>query len=117
MILIDQKAVDLAIDKFRWHMERLENQMIASGGPWICGETYSLADISIAPILDRVEYLDLLCVLEKSPAVSKWYERMKARTAFLEAAPPFEYRMWGPRKPITDKQVSPDAPHGTFPSI
>ncbi len=113
---INQKAVNSAVEKFCWHMERLENQMIASGGPWICGRTYSLADASIAPILDRIEYLDLLRVLEKLPRVSEWFEQMKARRAFVEAAPPFEYRMWGPKKSIPEKQVSPHAPHGSFPS-
>ena len=112
----DQKAIDVAAGKFSWHMERLEKQISTSGRPWICGKTYSLADISIAPILDRIEYLDLLCVLEKSPRVSEWFDQIKARTAFLTAAPPFDFRMWGPKKPIPEKQVSPDAPYGSFPS-
>lgn len=114
---VEQKSVDGAADKFSWHMERLEKQISASGGPWICGETYSLADISIAPLLDRIEYLDLLYVLEKSPRVTEWFEKIKSRTAFSTAAPPFDYRMWGPKKPIPEKQVSPDAPYGSFPSV
>jgi len=113
---MDQKAIDVAVEKFSWHMERLEKQISTSGGPWICGKTYSLADITIAPILDRIEYLDLLSVLAKSPGVSEWFDQTKARTAFLTAAPPFDYRMWGPKKPIPEKQVSPDAPYGSFPS-
>ncbi|MEE2746608.1 MAG: glutathione S-transferase domain-containing protein, partial [Pseudomonadota bacterium] len=87
-----------------------------SGGPWICGSNYSLADISIAPILDRIEYLDLLSILENSPRVSEWFDRMRNRKTFLKAAPPFDYRMWGPKKPIPNKRVSPDAPYGSFPS-
>ena len=113
---MDRQAIDVAAGKFSWHMERLEKQISMSRGPWICGKTYSLADISIAPILDRIENLDLLCVLEKSPRVSEWFEKIKSRKAFLTAAPPFEYRMWGPKKPIPEKQVNPDAPYGSFPS-
>ena len=113
---VDQKAVDIAADRFSWHMERLEKQINASGGPWICGKTYSLADITIAPILDRMEYLNLLRVLENSPRVLNWFDQIKARTAFSTAAPPFDYRMWGPKKPVPDKQVSADAPYGSFPS-
>ena len=113
---IDQVALDQAIEKFRWHMERLEKQIAVSGGPWICGKDYSLADTSIAPLLDRIEYLDLLSVLEKCPRVKEWFNKIKTRKSFLEAMPPHEYRMWGPKKPIPNKQVGPDAPHGSFPS-
>ena len=113
---IDQVALDQAIEKFRWHMERLEKQIAVSGGPWICGKDYSLADTSIAPLLDRIEYLDLLSVLEKCPRVKEWFNKIKTRKSFLEAMPPYEYRMWGPKKPIPNKQVGSDAPHGSFPS-
>ena len=30
-------------------MERLDADIARSGGPWICGEAYSLADICVAP--------------------------------------------------------------------
>ncbi len=113
---MDIEAVEAAAEKFSWHMERLEKQLANSGGPWICGKTYSLADISLGPILDRMEYLDLLKVLDKAPMVADWYEQMKARPAFEEAAPDYEYRMWGPKKPIPKTQVGPDAPYGSFPS-
>ena len=113
---IDQNALDNAVAKFRWHMERMEKQIIMSGGPWICGKDYSLADISIAPLLDRIEYLDLLSVLEQCPRVNEWFERVKAKKSFLEAQPPFEYRMWGPKKPVPNKRIGPEAPHGSFPS-
>ena len=113
---IDQNALDNAVAKFRWHMERMEKQIIMSGGPWICGKDYSLADISIAPLLDRIEYLDLLSVLEQCPRVNEWFERVKAKKSFLDAQPPFEYRMWGPKKPVPNKRIGPEAPHGSFPS-
>ena len=113
---MDKDAVEAAANKFAWHMERLEKQLEESGGPWICGETYSLADIGLGPILDRIEYLDLLRVLDNSRRVADWYERMKARPAFQEAAPDYEYRMWGPKKPVPRSRVGPDAPYGSFPS-
>jgi glutathione S-transferase len=113
---MDKGAVEAAADKFSWHMERLEKQLENSDGPWICGKTYSLADISIGPLLDRMEYLDLLRVLNKTPRVADWYDRIKARPAFQEAAPEYEYRMWGPKKPIPKTQVGPDVPYGSFPS-
>ena len=39
-------------------MERLEEELNITGGPWICGEAFTLADICVAPIMDRIEYLE-----------------------------------------------------------
>ena len=55
----DRDAVDAASSRFAWHMTHLEDTLGRGGGPWICGGEYSLADICVAPILDRVESLDL----------------------------------------------------------
>ena len=112
----DRSAVDAAAAKFHWHMSHLERTLIAGGGPWICGSHYSLADICVAPILDRVEYLGLIRLWADLPAVGGWNERMKARPAFAKAAPPFDYRMWGPLKPAPARPVDPAAAGDTFPA-
>ena len=112
----DRSAVDTAAARFRWHMSHLERTLKAGGGPWICGPDYSLADICVAPILDRVEYLDLARLWADLPAVGGWYERMKARPAFAGAAPPFDYRMWGPLKPVPGSPVDTAAAGDTFPA-
>lgn len=96
----DMAAVAQAEQKFRWHMERLEKQLAESGGPWICGPQFTLADICIAPIFDRVEYLDREHLWESLPAVARWFADVKNRPSFIKAAPSFEDRMWGPKKPI-----------------
>ncbi len=111
----DRAAADAAADRLRWHMTHLEGALAASGGPWICGADYSLADICIAPILDRVKHLDLARLWADLPAVGGWFERMKARSAFRQAAPPFDCRMWGPLKPPPARPVDPDAAGNTFP--
>ena len=80
------------------------------------GRDYSLADICVAPILDRVESLDLETLWEDLPAVAAWYARMKDRPAFRKSAPPVEYRMWGPRKPVPPGGVDPDEAGDTFPA-
>ena len=110
-------AVEAAAARFRWHLTHLEKAVLAaSGGPWICGPDYSLADICVAPILDRVESLDLARLWADLPAVGAWFGRMKARPAFRQAAPPFDYRMWGPRKPPPARPVDPAAAGDTFPA-
>ena len=85
-------------------------QIVISGGPWICEKTIHWLIRYIAPLLDRIEYRILLPVLEECPRVKEWFNKIKSRKSFLEAMPPYEYRMWGPKKPIPNKQVGSDAP-------
>jgi glutathione S-transferase len=52
-------------------------------GPWLLGETYSLADIIVAPLIDRMADLGYASIWEpKFPRVADWYARMQARPAF-----------------------------------
>jgi glutathione S-transferase len=112
----DETAVDAAAAKFRWHMTYLDETLQASGGPWICGEQITLADLSVAPLLDRVESLDRAMLWQDLPAVDAWFVAIKERPSFQKSAPPPEYRMWGPRKPPPAGLVDPDAAGNTFPA-
>ncbi|AXK80182.1 glutathione S-transferase family protein [Pseudolabrys taiwanensis] len=54
-------------------------------GPWLLGEQYTLADIIVAPLIDRMADLGMDTIWnEKFPRVADWYERMKARPAFQQ---------------------------------
>jgi glutathione S-transferase len=96
----DLNAIAEAEKKFRWHAERLEQQLASSGGPWIVGDQFTLADVCVGPIFDRIEWLDREFLWKGLPNVDTWYRRMKQRPSFQAAMPTYEGRMWGPRKPI-----------------
>lgn len=96
----DMEAVKQAERQFEWHMQRFEKHLETSGGPWVCGEKFTLADVSLAPIFDRIESLDRSFLWQGLPSVEGWYERIKQRPSFQAAAPAFENRLWGPRKPV-----------------
>jgi glutathione S-transferase len=54
-------------------------------GPWLLGDQYTLADIIVAPLIDRMADLGMDYIwTEKFPRVADWYERMKARPAFQQ---------------------------------
>lgn len=99
---VDQAADQAAQKKFRWHMERLEEELNTGGGPWICGEAFTLADICVAPIMDRIEYLEREELWDDLPAVASWFKAVKERPSYSQAVHPFDYRMWGPKKSIED---------------
>ena len=111
----DLEAASQAEGKLNWHMDRLSRQLLESGGPWICGEMFSLADVCVAPIIDRLEYLDKSYIWEDRPALGVWVEQIKARTSYQQSVPPFENRMWGPKKPVPANPVDPDEAGDTFP--
>lgn len=96
----DMDAVAAAEKKFHWHMQRLDKQLGTSGGPWICGDVFSLADICLAGIVDRIEYLDREHLWDGLPAVVDWVEKIRQRPSYQTAAPVIEDRMWGPLKPV-----------------
>ncbi len=54
-----------------------------ANGPWLLGAQYTLADVIVAPLIDRMADLGQADLWEKRyPRVTGWYERMKARPAF-----------------------------------
>lgn len=80
-----------AIHDSRAHMERhlddLEAHLAEAGTTWIAGESFSLADVSWAVILDRLREADWTEVLEspRRPLVSRWWRDVKARPSYAEA--------------------------------
>ncbi len=77
------------------HLDTLESKLERSGGPWILGEIFSLADVSWVVILERLIEGDSLHVFlgdGKRPAVTAYWERLKSRpsykTAILDHAHP-----------------------------
>lgn len=54
-------------------------------GPWLLGERYTLADIIVAPLIDRMADLGYSEIWDGAfPRVTEWYERMRQRPAFQE---------------------------------
>ena len=65
---------------------RMDWMFDENGGPWLMGEQYGLADIAVAPLIDRVEDLGLEALwLETYPRVDDWLKRMQARPAYGKA--------------------------------
>ena len=62
---------------------RMQRMLEEGGGPWLLGEQYTLADIAVAPLLDRIEDLGLERLWEEnSPKVADWLRRIQARPAY-----------------------------------
>ena len=74
------------------HLDDLEAQLLTSGGPWILGSEFTLADVSWAVVVERLREADSIDVFlgaGRRPATTAWWgrigERPAYRTAILES--------------------------------
>ena len=56
--------------------------LLSDGRPWLMGEAFTLADLSVMPTVVRMEDLGLASMWAGRPGVAAWHERMQARPAF-----------------------------------
>ena len=53
---------------------------------WLAGETFSLADVGMAPYLNRLDMLGMLSEwTRRRPRVSDWFVRVQSRPTFKPA--------------------------------
>ncbi len=83
----NHEDVEASIEQLSGAIERMEAALIH--GPWIMGEMFTLADIVVAPVIDRMADLGLdhLWRHKNRPRVTDWYRRIQARPSFQKAFP------------------------------
>ncbi|CAI5988319.1 unnamed protein product [Closterium sp. NIES-64] len=75
--------------EFEAAMDAMEEALVKSGGPYFLGKEFSLVDVTHAPLLERfaasAPYWKGLTVRNNPrwPALSRWYDAMDARPAYL----------------------------------
>jgi hypothetical protein len=70
------------------HLDTLEAQLARSGGPWILGAPFTLADVSWMVIFERLRQVDNEHVFlgdGRRPACTAYWERLKQRPSYAEA--------------------------------
>lgn len=74
---LDSKYVHEALG----HHEKLLKEMAVAlaEGPWLAGESFSLADAAVIPYLLRLDLLHLRNFFSDVRGVGDWYSRMRAR--------------------------------------
>jgi glutathione S-transferase len=69
-------------------MERIGNttqridKAVSEAGPWIMGEKLTLADLCVAPLMDRMDDLGHSGLWQKHPAFAGWLERIRSRPSW-----------------------------------
>ncbi len=52
---------------------------------WLAGDAYSIADAAFTPYVVRLEHLDVMGLLDRTPRTAGWFRRIKARPSFHDA--------------------------------
>lgn len=90
----DEDEMAFAQRQLQKMLDRFDAQL--SRTAWLASDDYSLADIAMAPMMDRLEYLAMAGLWEGRPAVRDWITRLKARPGYQRGIPPMEHRFKGP---------------------
>lgn len=70
------------------HLDALENRLATAGGPWILGESFTLADVSWLVVFERLVQADCLHVFIGGglrPSCAAYWERLRERPSYREA--------------------------------
>lgn len=80
--------VEASVEQIGKTVDRME-AALAGKGPWLLGEQLTIADYVVAPLIDRMDDLgfDDLWAAGRRPAFAAWFERIRARPAFVETFP------------------------------
>ncbi|MCS5636396.1 MAG: glutathione S-transferase family protein [Myxococcota bacterium] len=81
------KAIRSSIREMNVHLDALESKLDESGGPWILGERFSLADVSWVVIFDRMreaDCADLFLGGDLHPRVTAYRDRLFARSSYAK---------------------------------
>jgi glutathione S-transferase len=67
------------------HVRRIEQAL--EHGPWLAGAAFSMADVALAPYVNRLDALAMSGIWSggRLPRVGDWFERVRARPAFTAA--------------------------------
>ena len=67
------------------HLDDLEQQLVSNQGPWICGQQFSLADVGMMVVFDRLREGDWLTLLVKSrPVLDDYWSALQQRQSYRE---------------------------------
>ena len=74
------------------HLHELELQLESSGGPWICGDQFTLADVGMMVIFDRLREGDWLHLLvHHRPALDAYWTALQQRPSYQAGCADFVY--------------------------
>jgi len=101
----DLAAIKEAVFVFRRLVARIDDAL--EGSEWLAGGHYSLADIAMAPFIERLENLGMTDLLEASPDARSWSSAIMARATIGSACAPRDHRLSVHEPALLDQLTNP----------
>ena len=70
-------------ERLQLTVDRME--AVLAGSPWLVGEQYTLADLSILPVIARMNDIGLQSCWRDRPGLSAWFNRIRDRPSYVKA--------------------------------
>ena len=79
---LDSPYVFRAVGAYELAFKAMD-ELLASGSDWLVDDMFSLAEINLAPLVARLEYLRLLDIwIAENSGVAAWWGRLKKRPSY-----------------------------------
>ena len=80
---VSEQETEDAFVQLEFLLDLMERKL-KEDGPWLAGETYSLADVSMCSMINRLEVLARPEMISEAarPAIADWWWRIRKRPAF-----------------------------------
>ena len=94
---VSAEEEDEAYQKLEFMLRQMELRLAESA--WLAGASFSLADVAMAPMINRIEVLARpeMIAADRKPRVADWWQRIQARPGFQEA---FAFKNPAPDDPV-----------------
>ena len=77
-----QEEIHNSVEQLQQTVDRIDRAL--EHGPWIMGESFTLAECCVAPLIDRMDDIGI-DLWAKRPRFADWLERVRARPPFSRA--------------------------------
>ncbi len=77
-----EDEMNSALDRLKRGVGRMNDAILASGGPFMMGAALTLPDIAIMPVIVRLDDIGLSHFWHDRPAIAAWFERIRSHPAF-----------------------------------
>ena len=78
---VDAGVIETGISEWNREIRNLDRHL-ATNGPYVCGDTFTIADITVGLLVNRWFAIDFK--KPRMPAVSDYFERLSERPAFMK---------------------------------
>ena len=72
-----------SIEQLQQTVDRIEGALASA--PWILGESFSLAECCVIPLVDRIDDLGMHTLWAERPRFTDWFQRIRLRPSYAKA--------------------------------